>query len=146
MQFLPFCVLTWVIINVGSTISPFELNPGFFRWGYALPAHEVYQVLVQIWSDGCQDQSYRALPILFSWWIVGLATVIYATYYRCQTALKAKSEAEAVKRTSGLRPSSSTTDILESERRDRRNTIESIRLERMAYGPSYPTPGVHGDV
>lgn len=143
MEFLPFCVLTWVVINVGSSISPFELNPGFFRWGYAIPAHEVYQVLVQIWSDGCQDQSYRALPILFSWWIVGLAVVIYATYHRCQTALKAKSETEAVKDTNNLRPSSSSADILESERR---HTIESIRLEQMAYGPSYPTPGVHGHV
>ncbi|KAJ5653305.1 nitrosoguanidine resistance protein SNG1 [Penicillium lividum] len=46
MQFLPFCILTWVILNVASSISPFELSPGFFRWGYALLAHEVYQVLV----------------------------------------------------------------------------------------------------
>lgn len=146
MQFLPFCILTWVIFNVASTISPFELNPGFFRWGYALPAHETYQVLVQIWSDGCQDQSYRALPILFSWWVVGIAVVSYATDYRCQTALKALNAAKAFETTKKdtTRPSSSTDNILERER-ERRNTIETIRLENMAYGPSYPTPGVHGE-
>jgi TRAP-type C4-dicarboxylate transport system permease small subunit len=138
MQFLPLCILTWVIFNVASTISPFELNPGFFRWGYALPGHEVYQVLIQIWSDGCQDQSYLALPILFAWWILGLVAVIYANYHRCQVALKAQSELEAAK--NDLKASSSTDDILE---RERRYTGDSIRLERV-YGPSYPTPGVHG--
>lgn len=144
MQFLPFCVLTWVIINVTSSISPFELNPGFFRWGYALPGHEVYQVLVQIWSDGCQDQSYRALPILFSWWFVTLSLTVYATYHRCQAAVEAHNALEALSRgkDASLRPSSSTDDILVRQRRD---TIESIRLENMAYGPSYPTPGVHGE-
>ncbi|KAJ5493820.1 hypothetical protein N7463_009907 [Penicillium fimorum] len=31
IQFMPFIVLTWVILNVASTISPFELNLGFFH-------------------------------------------------------------------------------------------------------------------
>ncbi|KAJ6063933.1 nitrosoguanidine resistance protein SNG1 [Penicillium canescens] len=30
-QYLPFCALNWVIINVSSTISPFELQPGFYK-------------------------------------------------------------------------------------------------------------------
>jgi len=142
MQFLPFCILTWVILNVASSISPFELNPGFFRWGYAMPAHEVYQVLVQIWSDGCEDQSYRALPILFSWWIVALVVTIYATYSRCHAAVKAHNALEGLetKKDASLKTSSSTDDILARRRRD---TIESIRLENISYGPSYPTPGVH---
>ena len=63
IQFMPFVVLTWVIFNVASTISPFELNPGFFRWGYALPSHEAYQVLIQIWSGGCNNRLYQAVPI-----------------------------------------------------------------------------------
>jgi hypothetical protein len=143
MQFLPFCILTWVILNISSSISPFELNPGFFRWGYALPAHEVYQVLVQIWSDGCQDQSYRALPILFAWWIVGIAIAIYAVHYRCQISLRAQSVTEGIElQGEELTPSASPDEILANRRR---NTMESIRLERQAYGPSYPTPGFQGE-
>lgn len=143
MQFLPFCILTWVIVSVASTISPFELNPGFFRWGYALPAHETYQVLVQIWSDGCQDQSYRALPIMFSWWIVGVVAVIYATYYRRQIALREQREVELPEgNKSNLNPSSSLSDARAIERQ---NLIEPLRLERSVYGPSYPTPYVHGE-
>lgn len=87
IQFMPFIVLTWVILNVASTISPFELNPGFFRWGYALPSHEAYQVLIQIWSGGCNNRLYRALPIMFSWWIVGVPIAVYAMQHRCKTAV-----------------------------------------------------------
>lgn len=90
MQFMPFCVLTWAILNVASTISPFELSLGFFHWGYALPVHETYQVLVQIWSDGCDSQLHRALPIMFSWWIVALATATFSVHYRCNTAVAAE--------------------------------------------------------
>ncbi|THW95176.1 hypothetical protein D6D18_05813 [Aureobasidium pullulans] len=95
MKFLPFFVLTWVILNVTSTIWPFELAPGFYRWGYALPAHEVWQVLIQIWSGGAVDRLYQALPILFTWEIVFLPLAVIALNHRCAVAereLKAKEE------------------------------------------------------
>ncbi|KAK1140674.1 hypothetical protein N8T08_009987 [Aspergillus melleus] len=157
MQFMPFCVLTWVIVNVASTISPFELSPGFFRWGYALPAHETYQVLVQIWSNGCDDQLYRALPVMFSWWVVALGTVIFSVRHRCNAAVaaeraalqpasrRASKESESsspckldgeTERQPGTR-NSSVDQILPQRRRD---TAESIRLEQLAYGPSFPAP------
>ncbi|RDW68691.1 uncharacterized protein DSM5745_08451 [Aspergillus mulundensis] len=57
MQFMPFCMLAWMIANVSSTIAPFELSAGFYRWAYALPAHEAYAILGQIWSDGCTESA-----------------------------------------------------------------------------------------
>ncbi|EED16524.1 SNG1 family protein [Talaromyces stipitatus ATCC 10500] len=99
VSFIPFGVLTWVLVNVASTISPFELNPTFFRWAYALPSHEAYQLLVQIWSNGCDNQSYRALPIMFTWWIVCVPIAVLCVRYRCITATAAEraSETSAVK-------------------------------------------------
>jgi uncharacterized membrane-anchored protein len=90
IQFMPFVVLTWVILNVASTISPFELSPAFFRWGYALPSHEAYQVLVQVWSGGCNNRLYQALPIMFAWWVVGFPLAVYGMQYRCKEAVKAQ--------------------------------------------------------
>ncbi|KAE8369709.1 hypothetical protein BDV27DRAFT_172374 [Aspergillus caelatus] len=157
MQFLPFCILTWAIINVASTISPFELSPGFYRWGYALPAHELYQVLVQIWSDGCEDQLYRALPIMFSWWIACLAIVPFAMTHRCKAAVAAEQAASNLSfenKTTVSLPENTDRDATLHSRQSstreivpqgRRQTAESIRLEHVAYGPSYPTPGVRGD-
>ena len=72
VQFASFFILTWIIVNVSSTISPFDLSPGFYRLGYALPAYELYPVLDDIWTDSCSPYLYRSLPILFSWWVVGL--------------------------------------------------------------------------
>ncbi|KAE8373718.1 hypothetical protein BDV26DRAFT_271512 [Aspergillus bertholletiae] len=157
MQFLPFCILTWAIINVASTISPFELNPGFYRWGYALPAHELYQVLVEIWSNGCESQLHRALPIMFSWWIACLAIVPFAMRRRCKMAVAAEETARksaAARKTTVPLPESTGRDgSLDSRQSSTRRiisqgrgeTAESIRLEHIAYGPSYPTPGVRGD-
>ncbi|RDH31255.1 hypothetical protein BDQ94DRAFT_160825 [Aspergillus welwitschiae] len=149
MQFLPFCVLTWVIVNVASTISPFELNPGFFRWGYALPAHETYQVLVQIWSDGCNGQLYRALPILFGEWLIALIIVVFSVQYRCKAAMDVEQAGQPEKDTdvhNGIplsdyrRVSRESTETMLSQQRAARRSALS---ERAAYGPSYPTPLVH---
>ncbi|KAL4924800.1 SNG1 family protein [Aspergillus undulatus] len=85
MPFIPFFVLTWVIINISTTIAPFELSPGFFKWGYALPAHEFYEILVQIWSGGCVNRLYRALPILFSWWLVAMVGSVFGGRHRLQS-------------------------------------------------------------
>lgn len=151
MHFLPFCILTWVIVNVASTISPFELNPGFFRWGYALPAHELYQVLVQIWSDGCDNQLYRALPIMFSWWLASLVIVVIAMRHRCSVALggeetMAKSARDDKDNHGEAPPPSRHSSTQATIPRQRQNTVESMQLERIAYGPNYPTPLVqHND-
>ncbi|KAE8340255.1 hypothetical protein BDV24DRAFT_164466 [Aspergillus arachidicola] len=72
MQFMSFFMLTWIILNVSSSIGPFELSPGFYRLGYVFPAHELYEILLQIWTDGCNPHLYRALPILWSEWVVAL--------------------------------------------------------------------------
>lgn len=93
-SFLVFFVLTWVIANVTSTIYPFDLSPGFYRVGYALPAHEIYSVLVTIWSEGCNDCLYRALPILFAWEGVSVAAAIGGMFYRNGKAKKEIMELE----------------------------------------------------
>lgn len=76
MKFMPFAILTWIIINVSSTIGPFDLSPGFYRLGYALPAYELYQLLLDIWTEGCNPPLYRELPILFAWWVVGFVAFL----------------------------------------------------------------------
>lgn len=78
---MPFVIVTVIFLGITSTNAPFELSPGFFRLGYALPAYEAYSVLVDIWS-GATAQLYIALPILFSWWAVGLALAFVGHRHR----------------------------------------------------------------
>ncbi|KAJ9143345.1 Nitrosoguanidine resistance protein [Pleurostoma richardsiae] len=79
----PFLVLSWILLNVASTIFPFELSAGWYRLGYAIPAHETYTLLIQVWS-GCWNRDYIALPVLFSWWLVGHVTAAVAARKRCR--------------------------------------------------------------
>lgn len=90
--YVPMALISWVIFNVSSILLPLELSPGFYRIGYAAPAHEVYQVLIDLWSRGCNPRLHYALPILFAWWIWGLVLSGLGVYRRSHYALLKEQE------------------------------------------------------
>jgi hypothetical protein len=90
MAFFAYFLLTWIILNITTVILPFQLTAGFYHWGWALPAHSVWFLLVRIWSNGCQAQLDVTLPIPFAWWFVSHFTSAWSVRRRCLTA-----EAEA---------------------------------------------------
>ncbi|KAL8701305.1 MAG: hypothetical protein Q9201_004976 [Fulgogasparrea decipioides] len=83
---MPFLIVTWIFLNISAVISPFEITPGFYRWGYALPAYSTYEMLTYIWSNGPAPELHRSLPVMFAWWLVGLAGAILAHRRRCRLA------------------------------------------------------------
>ncbi|KAK0110544.1 hypothetical protein ONS96_002150 [Cadophora gregata f. sp. sojae] len=90
VQYVPMALISWVILNVTSILMPFELSNGFYRWAYAMPAHEVYQGLLDIWSGGCNPTLHYALPILFAWEVLGLIFSAMGVYRRCHYAMVAE--------------------------------------------------------
>lgn len=92
--YVPMALITWIILNVTSILLPFQLSNGFYRWAYALPAHEVYQVLIDIWSGGCNPQLHVALPVLFTWEVLGLLCSGLGVYRRCHYAAIAEESQE----------------------------------------------------
>ncbi|OBR07263.1 Nitrosoguanidine resistance protein [Colletotrichum higginsianum IMI 349063] len=94
IQLVPFFFLTWMLTNVASAVFPFEIMAGFYRVGYALPAHGIYSLLVQAWT-GCADQTRVALPVLFAWWIVGHVGSVFSIRKRCADASKMAAAAAA---------------------------------------------------
>ncbi|KAL4969014.1 SNG1 family protein [Aspergillus stella-maris] len=97
MPFVPFFVLTWVITNVASTIGPFELSPGFYRIGYAFPAHSLYELLLDIWTEGCNPHLYRTLPILWCEWIVVLVLFVIGMKQRTKASFETSLSEESSK-------------------------------------------------
>jgi hypothetical protein len=83
---MPFFILTWIVLNLASSVSPLELNPRFYRWGYALPDNEAYALLTDIWSRGAVPVVHRALPVLVAWLVVGAAAATFAHFRRCRRA------------------------------------------------------------
>ncbi|POS69296.1 hypothetical protein DHEL01_v212309 [Diaporthe helianthi] len=88
MAYMSHVVLTWIILNVTSTINPLELSAGFYRLGYAWPYHNLYEILVTIWSNGCVNRVYRNLPIIFAWWIVLFGLSLWAQLRKCRNSQK----------------------------------------------------------
>ncbi|KAM7186692.1 Protein of unknown function (DUF3533) domain containing protein [Rhypophila sp. PSN 637] len=88
--YVPLALITWIIMNVTSVLLPFELSPGFYKLGYVLPAHEVYQTLTDIWSRGCNNQLRYSLPVLFAWEVVSLGLSSLGVFRRCHFAVLAE--------------------------------------------------------
>ena len=88
LRFASFFVITWVILSITSTIYPFELNPGFYHWAWALPAHNVWRLILEVWSQGCKSQKAVAIPVLLVWWIVGSLTSAWSLRRKCIIAKK----------------------------------------------------------
>ncbi|KAI8679138.1 DUF3533 domain-containing protein [Fusarium keratoplasticum] len=84
--FVPMALVSWIIFNVTSILLPFDLSPAFYLIGYIFPAHELYQVLIDIWSRGCNPQLHYALPILFTWELVTLILSALGVFRRCHFA------------------------------------------------------------
>lgn len=91
--FVPMALISWVVLNVTSILLPFELSPGFYKVGYALPSHCVFQVLIDIWSGGCNPQLGYALPVMFTYEIVSIALSSIGVYRRAHYGV-IKQEAE----------------------------------------------------
>ncbi|KAF2437059.1 hypothetical protein EJ08DRAFT_11592 [Tothia fuscella] len=86
-QFVPMALITWVIFNVASILLPFQLSAAFYRWAYVMPAHEVYQILIDIWSGGCNPTLSYALPILFIMELSSFCLSALGTHRRAHYAL-----------------------------------------------------------
>jgi hypothetical protein len=93
-QFVPMALVSWIVFNVASILLPFELSPAFYKWAYAMPAHEVYQVLTDIWSGGCVPELYYALPVLFAWEVVMLVLSGLGVHRRVHYAVLGEEAAE----------------------------------------------------
>ena len=138
---IPFILLTWIILNITSSISPFEINPGFYRWGYALPTNAAYTVLTDIWSAGNVPKLYRTLPVLFTWWVVGLSAASYGHLYRCHKAWTAEQKIDEIEKSPAKGGDGSTNPGLYSvQSRSSEQLLEATEAYRDTYGPSIPMP------
>ncbi|UKZ74565.1 hypothetical protein TrVFT333_002235 [Trichoderma virens FT-333] len=97
-QYMPMALITWIVTNVTSILIPFSLSSRFYRWAYALPAHEAYEALTDNWSGGCNPHLHYALPILFAYEIIGILFTSVGVYKRCHFAVVAEEVTQEVMR------------------------------------------------
>lgn len=93
---MPLFMICWVLLNVASTATPFNLSPAFYHWGYALPAYETYQLLTDIWSRGSVPVLFRSLPILFTWLVVTAVLALFGLRHKYGVMQKRAMKADDV--------------------------------------------------
>jgi len=94
LPYVPMGLAIWLVINVSSVILPFELSAGWYRVGYAIPAHEAYQTLIDIWSRGCNPTLKYALPVMFAWEVVATSLAAMGVYRRSHYAALGEAAAQ----------------------------------------------------
>lgn len=90
LPYIPMALITWVVFNVGSVLLPFQLSNGFYRWAYMIPAHEVFSILIDIWSGGCEPTLRYSLPVLFALEISSMTLSSLGVYRRAHYAVLAE--------------------------------------------------------
>jgi hypothetical protein len=93
--YFPVAMFSWVVISITSILLPFSLSSAFYRVGYALPVHEAYVTLLDIWSGGCYPRLYISLPILFSWELAAWCLSSFGVYRRSHYAVLGERAQEA---------------------------------------------------
>lgn len=136
--FIPMAFVAWLVCNVTSILLPFELSPGVYRVGYALPARELYQVLVDIWSRGCNPELHIALPVMFSWEVVGLVLSGVGVFRRCHYATLAQEQQDKAFQEK-VRAALALARAREAEEREKKKTEEDplsevVDAEKQASG------------
>ncbi|KAI0182075.1 MNNG and nitrosoguanidine resistance protein [Hypoxylon sp. FL1284] len=73
-------LIFWVITNVSTSFYSIDLAPGFFRWGYAWPLHQVVEASRQILFD-LHSRIGLNFGILFAWCAVNLCLFPLCCYF-----------------------------------------------------------------
>lgn len=65
-----FWLLFWVISNIAPTFAPLALCPEFFRYGYAMPLHNSYDITKVIFFNTWKGNLGRNYGILVAWMVL----------------------------------------------------------------------------
>ncbi|KAK6199951.1 uncharacterized protein RJT21DRAFT_120850 [Scheffersomyces amazonensis] len=90
-QLIGFLLLFMAVINVSPTVSPIVLCPDFYRYGYAIPVRNSYDLMHVAYFNAWKGNMGRNLGILFAWIIISNAAMPFLMKW--MAAKKAKEDA-----------------------------------------------------
>ncbi|CCF57622.1 hypothetical protein KAFR_0C06263 [Kazachstania africana CBS 2517] len=106
--FLGFWVLGFVILNLGPSFFSMALDSNFYRYGYAMPLHNIIDIYRVIFFDVSKSKMGRNYGVLVAW--VALNTALAEVVLRWVSRTVAKREKAAAEATQNA---SSDNDIKE---------------------------------
>ncbi|EPQ27589.1 uncharacterized protein PFL1_04727 [Pseudozyma flocculosa PF-1] len=91
-QFIGFCLVFFIVINVSTASLPIEVSPSFYRYGYAMPFYNLRSIYnIIIFDVGKTQTIAKYTGILLAWLVVILATFPIWIWLETRRAAKARS-------------------------------------------------------
>ncbi|CCX16286.1 Similar to Nitrosoguanidine resistance protein SNG1; acc. no. P46950 [Pyronema omphalodes CBS 100304] len=88
VQWMPFFILSWIIVQIATVISPMQLASHFYRVDYFFPSHHIWGILMTIFAHGAGNNLKINLPVSFAWLIIAVAFGTWANTRRWKKAQK----------------------------------------------------------
>lgn len=79
-----------VVINLSPTISPLVLCPKFYRYGYAIPLKNFYDLLQVSYFNAWKAHVGRNVGVLIAWIVVSNACLPFAMKWLAHKKAKDK--------------------------------------------------------
>lgn len=92
-QLIGFVLLFVAVTNVAPTVSPIILCPDFYRYGYAMPVRNSYDLMQVAYFNAWKGHMGRNIGILVAWIVVSNAAMPFVMKWMAKK--KAKMDAEA---------------------------------------------------
>ncbi|CAI5760461.1 unnamed protein product [Candida verbasci] len=74
-QLIGFLLLFVAVTNLAPTVSPIVLCPDFYRYGYAMPVRNAYDLLHVAYFDAWKGHMGRNIGVLITWIVVSNAVM-----------------------------------------------------------------------
>ncbi|KZT43644.1 hypothetical protein SISSUDRAFT_978122 [Sistotremastrum suecicum HHB10207 ss-3] len=96
-RFIPFFLITWIIVNVSVCFYPIEILPGVFKYGYASPFYNVSRTVRTIVFETRNNLGLN-FGVQFAWIGISLITVtLFQLFMRRSVIRAARSNARQQK-------------------------------------------------
>ncbi|KAF8802870.1 hypothetical protein BYT27DRAFT_7145655 [Phlegmacium glaucopus] len=79
-KFIPFFLLTWIIINISVCVFPIEVMPNFYRYGYAVPFYSISRAMRTI-IFGTKNAVGLSFGIILAWTAISCITLPLIQWY-----------------------------------------------------------------
>ncbi|GME75538.1 unnamed protein product [Ambrosiozyma monospora] len=90
-----FWMLSFVVLNISATFSPIEVCPKIFRFTYAMPIKNAYEIMKIIFFDSYRGNLGRYFGILVAWVVLNMILhPLCLMFFSMQTKKKIQKEAQ----------------------------------------------------
>lgn len=80
-RFIPFFMISWIIVNVSTAFMPLEVLPKVYHYGYGFPFYNVSAAVRSI-IFGTRNQLGLNFAVLISWGLLSCCTLVLFQWFR----------------------------------------------------------------